>query len=72
MMALIMYVMRFIDPSAFIAIPVLFLTTVDVTMAAGLPPLVLMAPLLISASVPFWLSYENFWIKPWARASHSQ
>lgn len=60
-MALIMYLMRFLDPSAFIAIPVLFLTTVGVTMAAGLPPLVLMAPLLI-ASVPFWLSYENFWI----------
>jgi divalent anion:Na+ symporter, DASS family len=60
-MALIMYLMRFLDPSAFIAIPVLFLTSVGVTMAAGLPPLVLMAPLLI-ASVPFWLSYENFWI----------
>jgi anion transporter len=60
-MALIMYLLRFLDPSAFIAIPVLFLTTVEVTMAAGLPPLVLMAPLLI-ASVPFWLSYENFWI----------
>jgi len=50
-MSLIMYLLRFLDPSAFIAIPVMFLTTVDVTMAA-----------LLIASVPFWLSYENFWI----------
>ena len=56
-----MFLLRFLDPSSFIAISVLFLSVVDVTNAAGIPPLVLMAPLLI-ASVPFWMSYQNFWV----------
>jgi len=60
-MALAMYVLRFIDPSSFIAVSVLFLSVVDMTTAAGLPPLVLMAP-IIMASVPFWVSYQNFWV----------
>jgi di/tricarboxylate transporter len=60
-MALAMYVLRFIDPSSFIAISVLFLSVVDVTTTAGTPPLVLMAP-IVMASVPFWLSYQNFWV----------
>lgn len=59
--ALAMYVLRFLDPSSFIAIAVLFLSVVDVTSAAGIPPLVLMAPILL-ASVPFWASYQNFWL----------
>jgi hypothetical protein len=29
--------------------------------AAGIPPLVLIAPLLLSVA-PFWLSHQNFWI----------
>jgi len=60
-MALAMYVLRFIDPSSFIAVSVLFLSVVDVTTAAGIPPVVLMAP-IIMASVPFWVSYQNFWV----------
>jgi di/tricarboxylate transporter len=60
-MALAMYVLRFLDPSSFIAISVLFLSVVDVTRAAGVPPLVLMAPIIL-ASVPFWVSYQNFWV----------
>jgi len=40
---------------------VLFLSTVAVTMAAGIPPLVLMAPIIL-ASAPFWVAYENFWL----------
>ncbi len=60
-LSLAMFLLRFLDPSSFIAIAVLFLSIVDVTNAAGIPPLVLMAPLLI-ASVPFWMSYQNFWI----------
>jgi di/tricarboxylate transporter len=60
-LALAMYVLRFLDPSSFIAIPVLFLAAVDVTTAAGIQPLVVMAALLL-ASVPFWFSYQNFWI----------
>jgi di/tricarboxylate transporter len=59
--AITMYVLRFIDPSSFIAISVLFLSVVDVTSAAHIPPLVLMAAILLS-SVPFWLSYQNFWV----------
>ena len=60
-MALAMFVLRFLDPSSFIAISVLFLSFVDITSAAGIPPLVLMAPIIMS-SVPFWMSYQNFWI----------
>lgn len=60
-MSLAMYLLRFLDPSSFIAIAVLFLSIVDVTNAGGIPPLVLMAPLLI-ASVPFWMTYQNFWV----------
>jgi hypothetical protein len=56
-----MYALRFLDPSSFIAISVLFLSVVDVTMAAGIPPLILMAPIII-ASVPFWMLYQNFWL----------
>jgi anion transporter len=59
--ALLMLAFRFIDPSAFIAIPVIFLSISDVTMRAGIPPLVLMAALLLT-SAPFWLSYQNFWL----------
>src|SRR5215831_9989298 len=40
--AVAMFVLRFIDPSSFIAISVLFLAVVDVTTAAHIPPLVLM------------------------------
>jgi hypothetical protein len=56
-----MFALRFIDPSSFIAISVLFLALVDVTNAAHISPLVLMAAVLL-ASVPFWLPYQNFWL----------
>ena len=59
--AVIMFVLRFLDPSSFIAISVLFLSVVDVTSAAGIPPLVLMSAVLL-ASVPFWMTYQNFWV----------
>jgi len=60
-MAFIMYILRFIDPSSFIAVSVQFLSVVTVTMAAGIPPLVLMAPIIL-ASAPFWVAYQNFWL----------
>jgi anion transporter len=60
-MSLAMFAMRFIDPSSFIAVSVLFLSVVDITMKAGIDPLLLMAPFMI-ASVPFWLTYQNFWL----------
>jgi anion transporter len=59
--AIAMFALRFLDPSGFIAIPVLFLPIVDVASSAGVPPLVLIAPLLL-ACAPFWLSYENVWV----------
>jgi anion transporter len=59
--AVSMFVLRFLDPSSFIAISVLFLSVVDVTSAVGIPPLVLMSAVLLS-SVPFWMTYQNFWI----------
>ena len=60
-LALAMFVLRFLDPSSFIAISVLFLSVVDVTNAAGIPPRVVMAAVFI-ASAPFWMSYQNFWL----------
>jgi di/tricarboxylate transporter len=59
--AIAMFVVRFLDPSGFIAIAVLFIPIVDTTSAAGIPPLVLTAALVL-ASVPFWASYQNIWI----------
>lgn len=60
-LATAMFLLRFLDPSSFIAISVLFLSVVDLTSAAGIPPIVVMAPILL-ASVPFWMSYQNFWV----------
>lgn len=60
-MALAMFALRFLDPSGFIAIPVLFLPVCGVVGAAGIPPLVLMAPLIIAAA-PFWATYQNIWV----------
>jgi len=59
--AILMYALRFLDPSSFIAVAVLFLSIVDVTSAAGIKPIILMAP-IIMASVPFWMLYQNFWL----------
>src|SRR5579862_7166644 len=53
--------LRFLDPSGFIAIVVTFVPLVDTTSAAGIPPLVLTAALLIP-SVPFWATYQNIWV----------
>ena len=53
--------LRFIDPTGFLVIPVLFLPLVDVLMKAGISPLVVVAPLTV-ASAPFFMSYQNFWI----------
>lgn len=55
------YVLRFLDPSSFIAIAVLFLSVVEVLQTAGVPPLVTSTAILL-ASVPFWAQYQNFWI----------
>ena len=59
--ALAMLAVRFLDPSGFIAIAVLFIPIVDTTSAAGIPPLVLTAALLLP-SVPFWATYQNIWV----------
>jgi di/tricarboxylate transporter len=60
-MACAMLLLRFLDPTGFIAIPVLFLPVSDVTARAGISPLVVMAPLVLAA-VPFWMPYQNIWI----------
>jgi DASS family divalent anion:Na+ symporter len=59
--ALAMLLLRFLDPTGFIAIAVLFLPISDVALAARVPPLVLTAPLVLAAA-PFWVLYENIWI----------
>jgi len=60
-MAVLMLGMRFIDPSAFFALPLLWTPLVDQVSAAGIPPLVLAAPLLLM-SAPFLMIYMNFWM----------
>ncbi len=60
-MSISVLILRFIDPTGFIVIPVLFLPLVDVLMKAGISPLVVVAPTTM-ASAPFFLSYQNFWI----------
>jgi len=60
-MSIAVMILRFIDPTGFIVIPVLFLPLVDVLMKAGINPLVVVAPTTV-ASAPFFLSYQNFWI----------
>ncbi|HEV3040986.1 MAG TPA: SLC13 family permease [Candidatus Angelobacter sp.] len=60
-MAVAMFLLRFLDPTGFIAIPVLFLPVSDVTTKAGISPLIVMAPLVLAA-VPFWVPYQNIWI----------
>jgi len=60
-MALAFLLLRFLDPTGFIAIPVLFLPASEALAKGGISPIVLMAPLLLSTA-PFWLSYQNFWI----------
>jgi DASS family divalent anion:Na+ symporter len=60
-MTLAVLILRFIDPTGFIVIPVLFLPLVEVLMKAGISPLVVVAP-TTAASAPFFLSYQNFWI----------
>ena len=58
---LAMLALRFLDPTAFIAMPLIFLPLQEPLAKAGFPPLVLTAPILL-ASAPFWLTYMNFWM----------
>jgi anion transporter len=54
-------VVKFLDPSGFVAIPVVFLPVVDIAWASGVKPLVTMAAIVLAAT-PFFLSYENIWV----------
>jgi anion transporter len=58
---LMMLAMRFIDPTAFIAMPLIWTPLVDAVSAGGIPPLALAAGVLLT-SAPFWLLYMNFWM----------
>lgn len=59
--AVIMLAMRFLDPTAFIAMPLLWIPLVGAVSAGGIPPLALAAAVLLT-SAPFWLLYTNFWM----------
>jgi anion transporter len=59
--AVAMYLLRFIDPTGFIALPVLFLPLSALIGSTRLTPLMLVAPMLLAAS-PFWMPYQNIWI----------
>jgi anion transporter len=56
-----MLAMRFIDPTAFIAMPLIWTPLVDAVSGGGIPPLALAAGVLLT-SAPFWLLYMNFWM----------
>jgi hypothetical protein len=56
-----MLALRFLDPTAFIALPLVFLPLVQPLAKSGISPMILSAPLLL-CSAPFWLPYTNFWI----------
>jgi len=60
-LSLVMLALRFLDPTAFIALPLVFLPLVAPLSKAGIPPMILTAPLLL-CSAPFWIPYTNFWI----------
>ena len=60
-MAVIFLILRFMDPTGFIVIPVLFLPVSEVIDIQTVPPLVLISPMIL-AITPFWLSYQNFWV----------
>jgi anion transporter len=60
-LSLVMLALRFLDPTAFIALPLIFLPLVAPLQKAGIPPMILTAPILLT-SAPFWLPYTNFWI----------
>ncbi len=60
-MALAFLLLRLFDPTGFIALPVLFLPVSDVMITTGIPPLVLISPMLLAVD-PFWLSHQNFWV----------
>lgn len=60
-LSLVMLALRFLDPTAFVALPLVFLPLVQPLSKAGIPPMILTAPLLL-CSAPFWLPYTNFWI----------
>ena len=57
--AIIFMALRFLDPSGFIVIPVLFLPLSDMIDTQSIPPLILIGTMLL-AITPFWLSYQNF------------
>ena len=59
--ALIFMALRFLDPTGFIVIPVVFLPVSEVIDIQSVPPLVLIGTMLL-AIAPFWLSYQNFWV----------
>ncbi|MDR0843497.1 MAG: anion permease [Acidobacteriota bacterium] len=60
-MAVTFLLLRFFDPTGFIALPVLFLPVADVIDVRTVPPLILISPMILAAA-PFWLSHQNFWI----------
>lgn len=59
--SLVMLALRFLDPTAFIALPLVFLPLVAPLSKSGIAPMILAAPLLL-CSAPFWIPYTNFWI----------
>ena len=59
--ALAMFIVRFMDPAGFLSITVLFLAIFPILRNSAISPLALTGALLL-AGHPFWATYENMWI----------
>ena len=59
--ALVVIVMRFIDPVGFISIGVVFLSLREFVAARGIDSLVLVGAILLPLHI-FWFPYQNIWI----------
>jgi DASS family divalent anion:Na+ symporter len=59
--AVAMFVVKFIDPVGFLAVAVLLLPLMAALKGSGVSPVVLAAVVLLPAH-PFWTSYQNIWI----------
>ena len=60
-MAVAMLAVRFMDPSGFLVLTVLFLPISTALRHSPISPIVLVASLLFAEN-PFWTTYENIWV----------
>ncbi len=60
-LAVVMMLLRFTDPTGFLIMTVLFLPISSILQSSPISPIVIIAAILMGAH-PFWTMYQNFWI----------